>query len=51
MIKYSNNTEISTLSQKLDHLFENYLKPFAGKNKAKTNDEEVRKYQNSMFFV
>ena len=29
------------LSQKLDHLFENNLKPLAGKNKAKTVDEEV----------
>lgn len=42
MIKYANNTELATLSQKLDHLFENNLKPLAGKNKAKTADEEVR---------
>ena len=42
MIKYANNTDLGTLSQKLDHLFENHLKPMAGKNKAKTGEEEVR---------
>ena len=41
MIKYANDTERVTLSQKLDSLFENHLKPLAGKNKAKTADEEV----------
>ena len=51
MIKYANNTEIDTLSKKLDHLFENHLRPLAGKNKAKTSDEEVRNIQNYMFFV
>ena len=44
MIKYANNTDLGTLSQKLDCLFENHLKPMAGKNKAKTGEEEVSIY-------
>ena len=41
MVKYSNSNDLVTLSQKLDHLFKNNLLPYAGKNKAKTSEEEV----------
>ena len=49
-IKYANNQELSTLSQKLDHLFENHLKPKAGKNKAKTAEEEVSRFPLSKWY-
>ena len=47
MVKYSNSNDLVTLSQKLDHLFKNNLLPYAGKNKAKTSEEEVS-YQVSI---
>ena len=41
-VKYANSSELSTLAQKLDHLFNVHLSPMiASKNKAKSNEEEV----------
>ena len=39
-VKYANNSELPTLSQKLEHLFKNQLVPFATKNKAKGSDDD-----------
>lgn len=39
-MKYANNSELPTLSQKLEHLFKNQLVPFATKNKAKSADDD-----------
>lgn len=41
-VKYANSSELTTLAQKLDHLFNVHLSPMiASKNKAKSNEEEV----------
>jgi hypothetical protein len=40
-VKYSNSEHLHTLAQKLDYLFKNNLCLLAGKNKAKTETEEV----------
>ena len=41
-VKYANSSELSTLAQKLDHLFNKHLSPMiASKNKAKSPEEEV----------
>ena len=40
-VKYANSSELTTLSQKLDHLFNKHLCPMVGKNKAKSPEEEV----------
>jgi len=40
MLRYSNDSELKTLAQKLEHLFRNKLVPLAGKNKAKTAEED-----------
>ena len=42
-IKYANSNEFSTLSEKLDHLFKKNLMPLAGKNKAKSAEDDVSK--------
>ena len=43
-VKYANSSELTTLAQKLDHLFNAHLSPMiASKNKAKSNEEEVSK--------
>jgi len=39
-VNYSNNAELSTLSQKLDDMFKSKLNTLAGRNKAKTAEEE-----------
>lgn len=39
-VKYANNSELPTLSQKLEHLFKHQLVPFATKNKAKGADDD-----------
>ena len=51
MVKYSNNEELTTLSQKLDHLFKYNLIPLAGKNKAKSVEEEVSKSPNMVHLI
>ena len=41
-VKYANSSELTTLAQKLDHLFNVHLSPMiASKNKAKSPEEEV----------
>ena len=40
-VKFANSTELTSLAQKLDHLFNVYLSPMAGKNKAKSPEEDV----------
>ena len=41
-VKYANSSELHTLAQKLDHLFNNHLSPMiAAKSKAKSPEEEV----------
>jgi len=40
-VKYANSCELTTLSQKLDYLFNKHLCPMIGKNKAKSPEEEV----------
>lgn len=40
-VKYANNTELTTLSEKLETLFKKHLLPYAGKNKAKNAEDEV----------
>lgn len=41
-VKYANSSELTTLAQKLDHLFNVHLSPMiANKNKAKSPEEEV----------
>lgn len=40
-VKYSNSQDLTTLSQKLDYMFKHNLAPMAGKNKAKTAEEDV----------
>ena len=40
-VKYANSSEFTSLSQKLDYLFNKHLSPMVGKNKAKSPDEEV----------
>jgi hypothetical protein len=40
-IKYSNRSDLPTLSDKLEYLFKNKLNVNATKNKAKTVEEEV----------
>lgn len=40
-VKYANNTELTTLSEKLETLFKRHLVPYAGKNKAKNAEDEV----------
>jgi hypothetical protein len=39
-VKYANNSDLPTLSQKLEHLFTHQLVPFATKNKAKGVDDD-----------
>lgn len=39
-VKYANSSEFTSLSQKLDYLFNKHLSPMVGKNKAKSPDEE-----------
>lgn len=38
--RYANDSSLPSLAHQLDHLFETKLKPLAGKNKAKTPEEE-----------
>jgi len=40
-VKYANNTELSSLAEKVEFLFKKHLIPFAGKNKAKNVEDEV----------
>ena len=40
-VAYENRAEFATLSEKLEHAFQNHFIPGAGKNKAKTPEEEV----------
>lgn len=40
-VKYANSSELTTLAQKLENLFNVHLSPMiASKNKAKSNEEE-----------
>ena len=39
-VKYANKADLPTLSEKLEHLFKSKLTPNAGKNKAKSGEEE-----------
>lgn len=48
MVKFSNSDDLATLSQKLEHLFKNNLIPMAGKNKAKSVEEEVSNLSNKL---
>lgn len=40
-MRFANSNTLQTLSERLDYLFKNNLLPFAGKNKAKSVEEEV----------
>jgi hypothetical protein len=40
MVAHANSEKLDTLSQKLEYLFKNNLLPYAGKNKAKSIEEE-----------
>jgi hypothetical protein len=40
-VKYANNTELTTLAEKVETLFKKHLIPFASKNKAKNAEDEV----------
>ena len=44
-VKYANSSELTTLAQKLENLFNVHLSPMiASKNKAKSNEEEVSQF-------
>ena len=45
-VKYANNTELTTLAEKVETLFKKHLIPFAGKNKAKNAEDEVSPLQS-----
>lgn len=40
-VKYANSEQLCTLSEKLDHLFKEHLVKMAGRNKAKSAEDEV----------